>query len=121
MQVEKKIYRNPASKWILAKQFRGKENRHGLVPVVEVTYRESGKTVVFSFTPKVEQNGELVPAIHMRGDMISQYVTMLNEAALLAQNFRARWDVGEGKERLAAGMFEVAVENSRRRRRRHGE
>jgi len=77
---------------------------------VELSYLETRNGLAFSYTPILITGGEgEIPVMHLRGDLITDYIVLFQEAAQIAQKINARWNSEEGRERLTANIFEHAM------------
>jgi hypothetical protein len=78
------------------------------LPAVRLTYALLGKRVMFSHTPGVlDDEGNYIPTMHLRGDFLSQYLPMFEKSAQLAASIRARYDEQSGRERLTSSIAEA--------------
>lgn len=91
-----------------------------MIPAVELTCLETRSgNLIFSYTNFIIQDDEERPIMHLRGDMIGDYMVLLEDASRIAQKVRARWDPERRGERLTASLMEHLINGDGPRRRRN--
>lgn len=92
--------------WTLVKRFEAPP-KNGRTAAVDLTYKDLRSGVIFSFSPVIIfEDGNERLTMFMRGDMISDYIQLLEQAAQAAQKIRARWDSAGKRVKLTANLLE---------------
>lgn len=93
--------------WTIVKVFEKYHRGSQRWAAVELSYLETRNGLAFSYTPfMMTRDGGNMPVMHLRDDLITDYIVLFQEAAQIAQRIRARWNSEEGRSRLTANIFE---------------
>ena len=99
--------------WHHLKMFEGEMSEIKRIPAVELTFAIVGNgNIMFSHTPgMIDKEGEFQPTAHLRGELMVQYIPLMEKSMQLEQKTRARYDSKVSHENLTASFAEIIAEH----------